>query len=60
MGVWETPEGSLALYRSSPELRATRGVMTWFAGHDYSSGWKWINVVEVVDTLATTANVSTV
>ena len=44
MGVWETPEGSLALYRSSPELRATRGVMTWFAGHDYSSGWKWINV----------------
>ena len=41
---WETPEGLLALYRSSPELMATRGVMTWSAGHDYSSGWKWINV----------------
>ena len=41
---WETPEGLLALYRSSPELMATRGVMTWSTGHDYSSGWKWINV----------------
>ena len=45
---WETPEGLLALYRSSPELMATRGVMTWSAGHDYSSGWRWINAMKQI------------
>ena len=45
---WETPEGLLALYRSSPELMATRGVMTWSVGHDHSNGWKWIRAVRQI------------
>ena len=45
---WETPEGLLALYRSSPELMATRGVMTWSVGHDHSNGWKWIRAARQI------------
>jgi chitinase len=45
---WETPEGLLALYRKSPELMATRGVMTWSVGHDHSNGWKWIRAARQI------------
>ena len=38
----------VALYRSSPALLATKGVMTWSVGHDWSNGWKWVRAVKKI------------
>jgi hypothetical protein len=46
---WQSdPEALLALYKSSPTLMATKGVMTWSIGHDYSNDWKWIKAVKQI------------
>jgi chitinase len=46
---WQSdPEALLKLYKSSPELMATKGVMTWSVGHDYGNGWKWIKAVKQI------------
>ena len=47
--AWQKdPQALLALYKSSPELMATKGVMTWSVGHDYSNGWAWIKAVKQI------------
>ena len=44
---WQnSTEHLLALYRNSPELMATKGVMTWSVGHDFSNGWKWVRTMK--------------
>ena len=47
--AWQSdPQALLALYKSSPELMATKGVMTWSVGHDYSNDWAWIKAVKQI------------
>jgi chitinase len=46
---WESsPEALLEMYRKSPELLETKGVMTWSIGHDYSNGWKWVKAMKQI------------
>ena len=46
---WQNSTAELvALYRNSPELQATKGVMTWSVGHDWSNGWKWVRAVKKI------------
>ena len=46
---WQNSTAALvALYRSSPALLATKGVMTWSVGHDWSNGWKWVRAVKKI------------
>ena len=46
---WQNSTADLvALYRNSPELQATKGVMTWSVGHDWSNGWKWVRAVKKI------------
>jgi len=46
---WQnSTEALLALYKSSPELKATKGVMTWSVGHDWSNNWKWVRTVKKI------------
>jgi chitinase len=42
------PEKLAAKYKASPELMATKGVMTWSVGHDYSNGWKWVKAMKTI------------
>jgi len=49
LASWQKdPEALLELYRSSPDLLATKGVMAWSIGHDYASGWKWVKTVKQI------------
>lgn len=46
---WQVdPEALAAKYKASPELMATKGVMTWSVGHDYSNGWKWVKAMKTI------------
>jgi chitinase len=49
LAVWQKdPEALVELYRSTPDLLATKGVMAWSIGHDYASGWKWVKAVKKI------------
>eukprot|EP00966_Prymnesium_polylepis_P141952 3278081-Prymnesium_polylepis.1 len=44
---WEaSPAALVAMYRASPALMATGGLMTWSIGWDASNDWKWIDAVK--------------
>merc|ERR1712216_991384 len=46
---WQgSPEALVELYRKSPELMETKGVMAWSIGHDYSNGWKWVRAMKEI------------
>lgn len=46
---WQAdPEKLAAKYKASPALMATKGVMTWSVGHDYSNGWKWVKAMKTI------------
>jgi chitinase len=46
---WQSdPMALAAKYKASPTLMATKGVMTWSVGHDYSNDWKWVKAMKTI------------
>jgi len=46
---WQAdPEKLAAKYKETPALMATKGVMTWSVGHDYSNGWAWVKAMKTI------------